>query len=161
MKKPFLITLILLPGAAVLLYMLVCAIFIPNSVRSRVGKINAIVKNLRYIQAAKEYWALEHHETNDIVITQQMLEEAFGTRGYDAVVRPVAGERYRINTLWRPAEAELTKMVDGDYPPGTVVRLGTNARPEIILPNQPGGAKGGQPFSSETNRTSSAAGSRR
>ena len=161
MKKPFRSSLILLPGAALLLCGLVWAICIPNFVHSGPSTMSGIVNNLRQIQGAKEQWAFEHHETNDIVMTRQMLEGMFGPRGYDAFIRPVAHERYTINTLWKPAEAELTKKVDGYYPRGTVVRLGTNTHEEIILPNQQGGANGRQPFSSETNRTSAAAASRR
>jgi hypothetical protein len=123
--------------------------------------MSGITDNLRQIQGAKEQWAYEHHETNDIAMARQKLEGMFGARGYDAFVRPVAHERYTINTLWKPAEAELTRKVDGYYPRGTLVRLGTNARVEIILPNQQGRANGRQPLSSDTNRTSAAAASRR
>jgi len=152
MKKPSDSSLMLLLGAALLLVIFSRAVCIPNFVHSGPSTMNGIVHNLRQIQGAKEQWAFENHETNDIVVTRTMLDGMFGPRGYDAFVRPVARERYTINTLWKPAEAALTREVDGRYPRGTLVRLGTNAHEEIILPNQQGGAN-----SSKTNRTSGAA----
>lgn len=101
--------------------------------------MSRIVGNLRQIQGAKEQWAFENHETNDVVVTRAMLDGMFGPRGYDAFVRPVARERYTFNTLWKPAEAVLTREVDRYYPPCTVVRLGTNTHEEIILPNPQSG----------------------
>jgi hypothetical protein len=161
MKKPSHLSLILVLCAVLLLFGLVWAACRPNFVHSGPGTMSGIINNLRQIQGAKEQWAFENHETNDVVVTREMLDGIFGRGGYDAFVRPVAHERYTINTLWKPAEAELTKKVGGHYPRGTVVRLGTNAHEEIILPNQQGGANGRQPFSSETNQTSAPAASRR
>jgi hypothetical protein len=145
MKKPSHSTLILLLGAAVLLFGVIWAISIPNFVHSGPSTMSRIIQNLRQIQGAKEHWAFENHETNDIVVTREMLDATFGRGGYDRFVMPILHERYSINTLWKPAEAELTRKVDGYYPRGTVVRLGTNAHQEIILPNQQGGANGSRP----------------
>lgn len=125
-------------GAVVLLFGFLWAICGPNFVHSGPSRMSGIVNNLRQIQGAKEQWAFENHETNDVVVTRAMFDGMFGRRGYDAYVRPVARERYTINTLWKPAEAELTREV-GYYPRGTVVRLGTNTHEEIILPNPQGG----------------------
>lgn len=161
MKKPSRSSPVLLVGAILLVFGLAWTICIPNFIHSGPSTMSRIINNLRQIQGAKEQWALENHETNDVVVTREMLNGVFPHGGYDAFVRPVAHERYTINTLWKPAEAELTKKVDGYYPRGTLVRLGTNTHEEIILPNQQGGANGRQPFSSDTNRTSAAAASRR
>ncbi len=161
MKKPSHSTLILLLGAAVLLFALIWAICIPNFVHSGPSTMSRIIQNLRQIQGAKEHWALENHETNDIVVTREMLDGTFGRGGYDGFVRPIVHERYTINTLRKPAEAELTRKVDRYYPRGTLVRWGTNAHEEIIFPNQQGGANRSWPVGSETNRPSAAAGSSR
>jgi len=144
-----------------LMFGLIWAICMPNFVHSGPSTMSRIINNLRQIQGAKEQWALEHHETNDVVMTREMLDGLLGRGGYDVVVRPVARERYKINTLWKPAEAELTKEVDRRYPRGTLVRLGTNTHEEIILPNKDGAANRSQPVRSETNQPSAAAGSGR
>ena len=102
-------------------------IAIPSFI-DRGWKANAIINNLRYIDAAKQQWAFEHGITNanqmahfsqtlswndiapgllqNINVVQQ---KHFGPNGEP---RPVSGEIYTINSLDKPVEVKLTRDVE-------------------------------------------------
>ena len=116
----------ILPFAACLI-ILFMAVF-PSVMVGRGWKANAIINNLRYIDAAKQQWAFEHGVTNadqaahfiqplswkDIAPyllqnTNVLLRNHFGS---DGVVHPISGEIYTINSLRKPPEAKLTHDVE-------------------------------------------------
>jgi hypothetical protein len=111
-----------------------------------VSKVRDIFNRLRQIDGAKQQWAYEHNQTNDVVVTKEDLATLF--RGWsdkrypDAWFKPLAGELYTINTLCKSPEAVLTRKVER-LPKGTVLRFGTNLNEEIILPNKITGANAG------------------
>lgn len=105
----------------------------PNYVKSGRSKTNVIISNLRQIEGAKQRWALDHGRTGSVVVTEQDIAVYLGhAAGW---LRPVAGERYILNSLTQLPEAELTHSALG-HPQGTRFRLTTNDY-EIILPNKP------------------------
>lgn len=108
-------------------FIILLATITPNFVGNGGQKANAIINNLRYIDAAKQQWAFEHGITNtdqaahftqpllwkDIApyLLQNpnvLLQKHFGS---DGVVHPVSGEIYTINSLSKPPEVKLTHDV--------------------------------------------------
>ena len=129
-----------------------------NFVRSGPSKTGTIIHNLRLIDGAKQEWALEHHQTGAVAISKDDLVPYLKRPPHlDGWVKPVAGERYTIKLLTESPEAQLTRDL-GHLPEGTRFLL-TESNDAIVLPQ--GGADGRQPLSSDTNRTSAAAASRR
>ena len=122
----------------------------------------AIMNNLVQIDIAKRSWALDHNITNAVQITEQDLAGYLPRRrGSNELVIPVVGEQYSVKPLGTPPEARLTRAF-GNFPKGTVIRLGTDGHGyETIPPNLAGQRMGVSRSTEETNRTSSAAGSRR
>src|SRR5215471_5413476 len=59
--------------ALVSLALLLVLIAITNFPR-KPSALNRIVNNLRQIQGAKEQWAWENHETNDVLVTPEVLD---------------------------------------------------------------------------------------
>jgi len=128
-------------GAIVLCFLLLVGVVrIPTFLRTGRGKTSGIVWRLRLIDGAKQQWAIEHHQTNDVLLTAEDLAPYLRRLFPEGMVRPEAGERYRINTLWKAPEAELTRELEG-RPKGTVFRLD-----EIILPSQRIGVDAGNPL---------------
>jgi hypothetical protein len=130
------------------------ALVMPNFVRSGPGKTTGIEWRLRLIDTAKQEWAADHHQTNDVVMTTEDIAPYLTHFFPQGMIRPVAGERYMINTLWKAPEAELTRELEGRAK-GTLIRVD-----DYILPNPQGGANRRQASSSQTNRTSEPAASR-
>jgi hypothetical protein len=126
------------------------------------SKTVRIINNLRQIELMKEMWASDHGVTGSVQVSEQDL--ALYVYGYSSngLARQVVGERYIIHPLGVGPEAQLTRGY-GKWPAGTVIRLrpDTNQLFGIFLPKEQGGVNGSQPFSSDTNRTPAAAGSRR
>lgn len=125
-----------LSGGAVALFLLVliAASFVPNYMRSGTSKTSGIIWRLRMLDAAKQEWAMDHHETNDVTPTKEDLAVYLARLASNDPAKPVAGEIYRINSLYDSPEAELTRELEG-RPAGTLFRLG-NGPDIIILPKQ-------------------------
>jgi hypothetical protein len=85
------------------------------------------------LQDAKRAWALDHGRTGAVLVTEQDL--APYVKNLSDWLRPVAGERYILNPLSEPPEAELTRQWEG-CPKGTRFRLSQTNVYEIILPNK-------------------------
>jgi hypothetical protein len=140
------------------------ALLLPARVRGGPSKRGRIVNNLRQIDGAKQFWALEHHSTGSVQLTSQdlatYLRHLGHARSRDGFVASVDGERYLINALDVPPEARLSRQL-GNLPAGAILRLDTDAQTNGGQPNPQGGANGRQPFGSETNGTSPAAASHR
>ena len=136
--------------------------FAPMLVVGGPAKTMSIVNNLRQIELMKQQWALDHGVTGSVRIAEHDLAPYAYGYSSNGIARPVIGERYIIHRSGVGPEAQLTQAY-GKLPAGTVIRLrpDTNRLFQIFLPNEQGGANGRQPFSSETNRTSAAAASRR
>ena len=136
--------------------------FAPMLVVGGPAKTMSIVNNLRQIELMKQQWALDHGVTGSVRITEQDLAPYAYGYSSNGIARPVIGERYIIHRSGVGPEAQLTQAY-GKLPAGTVIRLrpDTNRLFRIFLPNEQSRANGRQPFSSETNRTSAAAASRR
>jgi hypothetical protein len=122
---------------------------------SRHSRINMIVNNLRQLAGAAEQWAIDHHQTGAVLVTEADL-----TNYLRRPLEPVAGERYVLRPLPQSPEVVLTREVGG-HAKGTVICFTTNGEVRFIPPNPQGGANGRQPIRSETNGTSAAAASRR
>jgi hypothetical protein len=101
----------------------------PNFVRSGPGKTVGIEWRLRLIDTAKQEWAADHHQTNDVAMSAEDIAPYLTRFFPQGAIRPVAGERYTINSLWKAPEAELTREMEG-RPKGTVIRVDGG-----ILPN--------------------------
>ncbi|HKS38167.1 MAG TPA: hypothetical protein VJW76_13300 [Verrucomicrobiae bacterium] len=97
---------------------LLAAIAIPNFVKAReTAQYNAIMNNLRMIEAAKAQWALENRKRDgDPVTDQNVAEYLRGGR-----INPIAGERYNINPVGTPATATLSQRMK-DHPAGSVIK---------------------------------------
>ena len=132
-------------------------VILPNFVSNGPTKHTLIWNRLRQLDAAKERWTLEKGIAEGIEPSMPDLTPYLQEGFWD---RPVAGERCIINGRGTPVQALLTRRV-GDYPSGTTLELTLDGVLVEKAPNQVGAANGSQPIRSETNRTSSAAGSRR
>jgi len=122
-----------------------------------------IVENLKQLYAAKQMWASDNGATGSVQVSEQDLAPYFQSPygGARPLYSNVAGEVYTVNPIGVSPEARLTRKLSRFFPEGAVIRLGPGGHGFEILPPKQGGANGRQPFSSETNRTSSAAASRR
>ena len=136
--------------------------FAPMLVVGGPAKTMSIVNNLRQIELMKQQWALDHGVTGLVRIAEHDLAPYAYGYSSNGIARPVIGERYIIHRSGVGPEAQLTQAY-GKLPAGTAIRLrpDTNRLFRIFLPNEQSRANGRQPFSSETNRTSAAAASRR
>jgi hypothetical protein len=99
-------------------------------------KANAIINNLRYIDAAKSQWAFEHGITNtdqSKIFTQTLSWKDIAPYllrdpnvlsqnhfGSDGVARPISGEIYTINSLSKPPGVKLIHYVQF-LPKGTII----------------------------------------
>lgn len=111
----------------------------PNYLRSGPSKTSGITWRLKLIDGAKQEWGLDHHQTNDVVMTADDLVPYLTSYLPQSLVKPVAGERYDINTLWKSPQAELTREIEG-YPAGTLF-----TPDDIILPKPKGYRMGRTP----------------
>ena len=85
-----------LANAAIIIFLIcgLAAIFIPNFVKSRAtSQSNAIINNLRQIDAAKQEWALEQKKSRDDVPTLNDLKP------YLQSTQSVAGEKYDLGRV--------------------------------------------------------------
>jgi hypothetical protein len=117
--------------ALIVLVALLIAIAVPNYVGRGPGKINTIINNLRQLDGAVQTWAMEHHQTGTVLVTKEDLAPYLVAP--DHWPKPVAGERYVLNTLPQSPEALLTREVEG-RPRGTVIRFSTNGDIQFIRP---------------------------
>ena len=119
-------------AVALILAALIWAVMIPNYTGSRGSQIVAIVNNLIQLDSAKQQWAYEKHETNDVEVTSRDLAPYLTRTG----ITPIAGEHYVTNSLHRLPEAILASKLEG-HPKGTVIRLsvdGTSGGWEVVEP---------------------------
>jgi hypothetical protein len=142
-------------AAALILVSLFAWMLIPNFIRSGPGRFSGIINTLRQIDGAKQQWAYERGITNIVQFTNQLSEadlfpylsrgedriNRFGF-GFDRNGRPHSGvgEKYIINPLNLPPEAQLTRdFKEGrgssfSLPKGTIIRLSESGH-EIVLPD--------------------------
>jgi Tfp pilus assembly major pilin PilA len=98
---------------------LLAAIAIPNFVKARqTAQYNAIVNNLRQIEAAKMQWALENRKRAGDAVAERDLAEYLKGGG----IKPVAGESYQLNPVGTPATATLSQPIM-DHPAGSVIQV--------------------------------------
>ncbi len=97
---------------------LLAAIAIPNFVKARqTAQYNAIINNLRLIEAAKDQWALENKKRTGDPVTERDLAEYIPRRR----INPVAGETYNLNPVGTPATATLSQQIM-NHPAGAVIK---------------------------------------
>jgi Mg-chelatase subunit ChlD/type II secretory pathway pseudopilin PulG len=83
---------------------LIAAISIPNFVKARAtSQSNAIINNLRQIDAAKNQWALENKKPADAVVTMDDLKPYLK----NGTLPSVAGEKYVIGKVSEPVVADV------------------------------------------------------
>ncbi len=110
---------------------LLVAIVVANFPHSpRRSRILAIVNNLRQFAGAAEMWAIDHHQTNAVLMTEADL-----TNYLRHPLQPIVGERYILRPLPQSPEVVLTREVEG-RPKGTVICFTTNGEVKFIPPNQ-------------------------
>ena len=111
----------------------IISIAMPNFVSRGPGKIHAIICNLQQLDGAVQMWAIDHHQTNAVLVTKEDIAPYLRI-STDHWVNQVAGERYVLKVLPQSPEAVLTREVEG-RPKGTVIRLSTNDwDSQFILP---------------------------
>jgi hypothetical protein len=109
-------------------FIILLAVIIPTGVGNGGQKANAIINNLRYIDGAKNEWALEHGITNADQVTHfnqpltwadlgpYLLQDinVIQSKRFDnnGVVHPASGEIYTINSLNKPPEVKLPHDVE-------------------------------------------------
>ena len=95
----------LVPALVVLgIVALLAAISIPNFVKARAtSQSNAIINNLRQIDAAKNQWALENKKPADAVVTMDDLKPYLKNGGPQAV----AGEKYIVGKVSEEVVADI------------------------------------------------------
>jgi Tfp pilus assembly protein PilE len=97
---------------------LLAAIAIPNFVKAReTAQYNAILNNLRMMEAAKEQWALENRKREGSAVTEQDMKPYLRS----GKINPIAGETYNINPVGTPATATLSKGI-ANHPAGSVIK---------------------------------------
>ena len=152
-KRRFLLVRIL--SVVLVLVLLLIWVTIPNFVRSGPGKLTRIIITLKQIDAAKQQWAYEHGITNTVQCTNNLtetdMERYLGGKedridrrrfGFDRSGQPYSafGEKYIINPLNLPPEAQLTRdFKEGrgstfSLPKDTIIRLSGSGY-EILLPD--------------------------
>jgi len=100
----------LLPALAVLAIIgLFAAIALPNFVKARsTSKSNAIINNLRMLDAAKQQWALEQNKPAEAAPTMEDLKPYLAKNGAKAV----AGEKYILGKVSESPVADLAGSLD-------------------------------------------------
>ena len=99
---------------------------LPNFVRNPgPSQTSGIIWRLRQIDAAKQLWALDQRQTNDVPVTAADIAPYLTNHFPQGLVTPVFGERYHLNTLCQPPTAELTHPLER-HPTGTVLTPESN-----------------------------------
>ena len=110
------------------------AIAVANSPGPRRSKIHAIVSNLQQLEGAVQMWGIDHHQTGAVAVTWEDLAPYLkADRNVHGGMKSEAGEVYVLKTLTQSPEAVLTRKL-GDWPKGTVLRLGTNGEVQFVFP---------------------------
>jgi len=114
------------------LVVLLLALAVANNTgpTSRHARINAMVNNLRQLDGAAEQWAIDHHQTGAVLVTEADL-----TKHLRRSLEPIAGERYVLRPRPQSPEVVLTRQVEGRLK-GTVICFTTNGEVRFIPPNQ-------------------------
>lgn len=94
----------LLPIAAAAAALVLCAIIIPHFITARTSSmLSADASNLRFIDAAKQQWALEQHQGPDAIPTTSDLVPYLGHgSGGEFPYSPFDGEKYVIGKVGEP-----------------------------------------------------------
>jgi hypothetical protein len=133
---------------------------IPNFIGGGPDRLTSVINELRQIDGAKEYWAMQNGFTNGVYLSREITQQdiaplfvhgdnqdhidRFGF-GFDqnGNIRAGKGVVFSINPLGIRPEAKLTSSFrdkhwcrDWQLPKGTIIRLGTNSPIEFILPGQ-------------------------
>ena len=91
-------------AAMVAIVALLAAISLPNFVKARAtSKSNAIINNLRQLDAAKNQWALENNKPADAVATMEDLKP-YLVKSFPS---SVAGEKYVVGKVSEPVVADV------------------------------------------------------
>ena len=113
----------------VVLVALLIAIVVANTGPTfRHSRINAMINNLRQLDGAAEMWAIHHHQTGAVMVTEADL-----TNYLRRSLQPIGGEDYVFRPLPQSPEVVLTRTVEG-RPKGTVVCFATNGEVRFIPP---------------------------
>jgi Mg-chelatase subunit ChlD len=81
---------------------------IPNFVKARAtSPQNAIINNLRWMESAKQQWALEKGKSPTDVPSMTDLQPYLGRGAKGEIPRPVEGEYYNIGAVGQPPVARL------------------------------------------------------
>jgi Mg-chelatase subunit ChlD len=84
---------------------------LPNVVKARTSsQQNAVINNLRLLDAAKQEWALEMKKSASDTPTMKDLQPYFG-HGGGGELPQVAGERYYLGAVGQPPVAQLKNKV--------------------------------------------------
>jgi uncharacterized protein involved in exopolysaccharide biosynthesis/Mg-chelatase subunit ChlD len=103
----------LVVSALIILFVLgIAAISIPNFVKARsTSQANAVINNLRQIDAAKNEWALENKKSGNDVPTFNDLSPYL-----KGIPQPVMGEKYTLGKVSEPVVADVkTSQSRGQY----------------------------------------------
>jgi len=141
-SRPWLWPSLIYVFVAVLLF----AIAIPNFVGGGQSKIGYVINNLRQIDGDKNEWVFEHGFTNAVQasqLTNQLTEDDLKPYLFHDgrnLIRPIAGEIYKINPMNKPPEALVVHKIpfgDGALSKGTVIRYSANTNYfyEIVRPD--------------------------
>ena len=99
---------------------LLAGISTPSMVRARdTSQLNAIINNLRVIEASKDAWALENKQGDGALPTGTDLANFFKS---NTMPTPVVGETYNVNPVGTLATATIRTRL-GSIPPGGDVTL--------------------------------------
>jgi Mg-chelatase subunit ChlD/type II secretory pathway pseudopilin PulG len=91
-------------AAMVAIVALLAAISLPNFVKARAtSKSNAIINNLRQLDAAKNQWALENKKPADAVATMENLKPYL----LKSFPQSIAGEKYVVGKVSEPVVADV------------------------------------------------------
>ncbi|MCW5552864.1 MAG: von Willebrand factor type A domain-containing protein [Verrucomicrobiae bacterium] len=154
----------LVPVAAAAILLLLAAITLPNFIRARnTSASNAMMNNLRQIEAAKQQWAVDHNKLANAVPTMEDLKPYMKGGELPA---SVAGETYVLGPVGLPPTVESAKATPRTWffgrsasTPQQVTRLAKELdpvskrldeaissaiRPKPVPPPQPERARGDQ-----------------
>jgi len=152
MRPGFVLTLLIV----ISLLGLLCKI-LPMLGGSKKPVLLRVVNNLKQIDLAKQWWALDHGASNGVQVSFQDLAPYLGQGNtLTGVIVSVLSETYTPNPIGIPPEARLGKGV-GRFPKDTSLRWSTNRGSEVLLPSLQGESNNWQPTYSITNRTPAAA----
>jgi hypothetical protein len=107
---------------------------VPNFVGGGPSKTVVIVSKLQQLEGAIQMWGIDRHQTGAVVVTwEDVAPYLRADRDVHGGMKSAAGEVYVLKTLTQPPEAVLTRKL-GDWPKGTVLRLGTNGDVQFVFP---------------------------